>query len=831
MLMLNIFLLSLFLFHFQYCYAIYNISSSQPLSQTQTLVSSNQIFELGFFNPNNSANQYVGMWYKGISPLTVLWVANREKPLKMADSALASLVIGSNGNLELLSGDKSVIWSTSIHVGSNTSVATLSDDGNLVLNDGISRETLWQSFQHSGDTYMPGAFLGYNVKTGENYVLTSWKSDNDTSPGNFTSGISKQSPPQSFVWINETTPHWRSGPWDKTKFIGIPEMDNSYTSSLYLQQDIEKGTNYVYFNKFDKSILIKVYVSSQGLLRYIIKYNGSASWYSAWEVPKTQCDVYGTCGAFGVCKTSESPICKCLKGFVPKSDQDWRNGIWSGGCVRRTDLLCEKNNSSNSSNGEKTDGFHKMSTLKLPDLYTYVDIKIDNDCYKWCLNNCSCVAYAYVNGIGCLVWSEDLIDIESFSYGGADLFIRLAQAELAKGEKTRKVVIILTVIFVGALLLAAVFIFHRWRTSPRTEMAWPIKEILKKLGLADIIESPTHNLQGAKQQDPSELCIFELDSVLVATNHFNIRNKLGQGGFGSVYKGRLQDGRDIAVKRLSSSSGQGIEELKNEMILISKLQHRNLVKLLGCCIEEEEKLLVYEFMPNRSLDTFIFDPSRSAQLYWATRFNIIHGVARGLVYLHRDSCLRVIHRDLKVSNILLDEKMNPKISDFGLARIFQGTMDLVNTHRVVGTLGYMSPEYAMGGIFSEKSDVFSFGVMLLEIISGKKNSNFHYYEKEQSLIAYAWQLWNESRELDLVDDALAESYSAEEAIRCIHIGLLCVQDHASDRPTMVDVVSMLIKETHRPQPKQPFFTCQTQSHTATSSVSVNEATVSVFEGR
>ncbi|KAF4386945.1 hypothetical protein F8388_006900 [Cannabis sativa] len=462
--------------------------------------------------------------------------AMREKPLKMADSALASLVIGSNGNLELLSGDKSVIWSTSIHVRSNTSVATLSDDGNLVLNDGISRETLWQSFQHSGDTYMPGAFLGYNVKTGENYVLTSWKSDNDTSPGNFTSGISKQSPPQSFVWINETTPHWRSGPWDKTKFIGIPEMDNSYTSSLYLQQDIEKGTNYVYFNKFDKSILIKVYVSSQGLLRYIIKYNGSASWYSAWEVPKTQCDVYGTCGAFGVCKTSESPICKCLKGFVPKSDQDWRNGIWSGGCVRRTDLLCEKNNSSNSSNGEKTDGFHKMSTLKLPDLYTYVDIKIDNDCYKWCLNNCSCVAYAYVNGIGCLVWSEDLIDIESFSYGGADLFVRLAQAELAKGEKTRKVVIILTVIFVGALLLAAVFIFHRWRTSPRTEMAWPIKEILKKLGLADIIESPTHNLQGAKQQDPSELCIFELDSVLVATNHFNIRNKLGQGGFGSVYK-------------------------------------------------------------------------------------------------------------------------------------------------------------------------------------------------------------------------------------------------------------------------------------------------------
>ncbi|KAL2324339.1 hypothetical protein Fmac_023397 [Flemingia macrophylla] len=284
---------------------------------------------------------------------------------------------------------------------------------------------------------------------------------------------------------------------------------------------------------------------------------------------------------------------------------------------------------------------------------------------------------------------------------------------------------------------------------------------------------------------------FDLATVEAATKGFSDENKIGQGGFGVVFKGVLPNGQEIAVKRLSVTSLQGAVEFRNEAALVAKLQHRNLVRLLGFCLEGREKILIYEYVPNKSLDHFLFDPVKQRELNWSTRYRIIDGIARGILYLHEDSQLRIIHRDLKASNILLDENMNPKISDFGMAKIFQPDQAQVNTGRIVGTYGYMSPEYAMRGQFSVKSDVFSFGVLVLEIVSGKKKTDFYQSNGVDDLLKHAWKNWTEKTPLEFLDPTLRGSYSRNEVNRCIHIGLLCVQENPSDRPSMATITLML----------------------------------------
>eukprot|EP01018_Ginkgo_biloba_P036591 Gb_35037 [translate_table: standard] len=299
--------------------------------------------------------------------------------------------------------------------------------------------------------------------------------------------------------------------------------------------------------------------------------------------------------------------------------------------------------------------------------------------------------------------------------------------------------------------------------------------------------------------------VFSLKTLTVATDNFNKDNKLGEGGFGPVYKGRFSDGTEVAVKMLSVRSVQGKREFMNEVKLVAKIQHRNLVKLLGCCSEGPEKLLVYEYLPNKSLDTFLFDPERRKLLDWEKRYNIIIGIVRGLLYLHQDSQLRIIHRDIKASNILLDEILNPKIADFGLAKNFPEGESHVST-RIAGTYGYMAPEYAMQGQLSVKSDVYSFGVLLLEIVSGRKNTDFDLLPEMQVLLGWAWRLYNEGRIEDVIDQTLmATRFDQEKALRCLQIGLLCAQADAAIRPQMRDVIWMLNNCERLADPKKPAY--------------------------
>ncbi|XP_026415618.1 putative receptor-like protein kinase At4g00960 isoform X1 [Papaver somniferum] len=322
---------------------------------------------------------------------------------------------------------------------------------------------------------------------------------------------------------------------------------------------------------------------------------------------------------------------------------------------------------------------------------------------------------------------------------------------------------------------------------------------------------------------------FNFDSIKAATDNFSTANKLGEGGFGPVYKGTLSDAQEIAVKRLSKNSGQGEVEFKNEVVLLVKLQHRNLVKLLGFCLDGQERLLVYNFMPNSSLDRLIFGPVPRTHLDWKKRYKIIGGIARGLLYLHEDSRLKIIHRDLKASNVLLDADMNPKIADFGMARLFKVDQTQASTNRIVGTYGYMAPEYAMHGKFSDKTDVFSFGVLVLEIIIGKKIND---PAISGDLLSYTWRHWNNGTALEMLSSNLKDNHSESEVMRCIHIGLLCVQENAADRPTMAKIVLMLNNySTNLPVPSVPaLFSHSFKNHdftwgANTDPSSVNEASI------
>eukprot|EP01018_Ginkgo_biloba_P008791 Gb_20960 [translate_table: standard] len=331
---------------------------------------------------------------------------------------------------------------------------------------------------------------------------------------------------------------------------------------------------------------------------------------------------------------------------------------------------------------------------------------------------------------------------------------------------------------------------------------------------------------------------FKYETLEIATNNFDPANKLGEGGFGSVYKGTLPEGREIAVKRLFYNTGQDVREFLNEVNLISGVQHKNLVKLLGCSVKGPERLLVYEYLANKSLDRFLFDATKNRLLDWGSRFDIILGIAMGLAYLHEGSEIRIIHRDIKPSNVLLDENLKPKIADFGLARYFAADQSHLSTG-VAGTLGYMAPEYVVRGQLTEKADIFSFGVLVLEILSGKRNSSFIPAEATQSLLAVIWNHYQAEKVADIIDP----NCNMEEALRVVQVALLCTQASATLRPSMSKVVQMLTnKEQKLPVPRQPpFVELQAASDqtfhlpykfgASISEASINDVTLSVPQPR
>ncbi|CAA2963173.1 G-type lectin S-receptor-like serine threonine-kinase At4g27290 isoform X1 [Olea europaea subsp. europaea] len=707
----------------KFCSALDILTSNATITNGKTLVSLGQSFELGFFSPSNSSKWYIGIWYKKF-PEVIVWVANRENPLGNSSGVLT---ISPDGDLVLLNATTGVVWSSNSSRIEPASVAQLLESGNLVLKrkDDNTENYIWQSFDFPSDTLLPGMKMGWNLSTGANRYLTSWKGNNDPSPGDITYRIDHLGMPQ-FVLRKGSEKIFRTGPWNGIRFSGTGVPSNILFKVIFVY---DKKDLYYKYEVSDDSIITRLAVNQSGLLQRLVLNKGDSSWTTLYSSQNDPCDEYGVCGANGICKISSRPI------YIRKG---------SGGCF---------------------------------------------------------------------MWFGDLIDIREFSEDNEqDIYIRMPASELGHSKKTKLVLITGVSSLSGILILC----FMLWC----------------------LIQKSKRKRASENKGKDIELPLFDLNIITTATRNFSLTNMIGEGGFGIVYKGTLSTGQQVAVKRLSKNSGQGIQEFKNEVMLIAKLQHRNLVRLLGCCFEGDERMLIYEYMPNKSLDYFIFDQDRKALLTWQKRFEVAMGISRGLLYLHQDSRLRIIHRDLKASNILLDCDLNPKISDFGIARSFDEDLTEIKTKRVIGTYGYMSPEYAVDGKYSVKSDVFSFGVLLLEIVSGKKNRSFHHPDHHHNLLGHAWLLFKEGKALELVDHISELSFVESQVLRCIHVGLLCVQKLSQDRPTMASVVVMLSKEGEAlPQPKEPGFFVErscTETETSTSGerrITQNGVTITVLEAR
>ncbi|OEL32406.1 Receptor-like serine/threonine-protein kinase SD1-8 [Dichanthelium oligosanthes] len=756
------------------------LTQSGTISGNQTLDSPSNAFQLGLFAASNRSRWFLGIWF-AVSPDTVVWVANRDRPLTSPSGVVE---LSGGGALVLRdAATNDTVWSSSNSSSSSSAaavavvgavVAELRDTGNLVLTDAAGA-VLWQSFEHPTNTFLPEMRVGKSIRTGADWSLSSWRGADDPSPGDFRYVMDTSGSPELYIWSHGRKTY-RTGPWNGVRFSGIPEMTTFSDMFDFQFTATADEVSYMFRNR-DGSPMSRVLLNESGVMQRMVWDQASGAWSNFWSGPRDQCDGYAKCGAFGVCSVVDAVVCGCITGFAPRSVAEWYMRNTSGGCARRTPLQCGDG-----------DGFYVLRGVKLPDTHSSaVDPGASlQECARRCLATCSCTAYSAADirggGSGCIQWFGDLVDTR-FVDDGQDLYVRLAKSELDVPKNTRKFVAVIALVVTGFTLLLLSLAFVIWRKARRS----------KKV----------NTLDDAAELMSGECPTYPLGVIRTATKGFCADSEIGRGGFGIVYKGQLPDGQQVAVKKLSAeNTAQGLNEFMNEVVLIAKLQHRNLVRLLGCCVHCSERMLVYEYMSNKSLDAFIFDEKRRASLSWKTRLDVILGIARGVLYLHRDSRLNIIHRDLKAANVLLDADMVAKISDFGIARLFSSSADRQETitRTIIGTYGYMAPEYAMDGTVSFMQDVYSFGVLLLEIVSGRKN------QRSFNLIAHAWGLWEGGRSHDLMDPAIRGGCTAgelEQAATCVQVALLCVQECPSQRPPMADVIPMLSQQKAPARPRRP----------------------------
>ncbi|WVZ78891.1 hypothetical protein U9M48_026536 [Paspalum notatum var. saurae] len=802
------------------CFASDTISADSAISGSRTVVSRGGNFELGFFRPpgDTNHNYYVGIWYKkAVSVRTPVWVANRAAPV--SDPASSQLAIAADGNLVLINEAGKLVWSSNVSCScssSSSNVAVISDSGNLALrhkNGGV----LWQSVEHPTDTWLPGVRLGMDKITGHVQAVVSWKSYSDPAPGMFSLGIDPNGTSQFFISWNKTI-FWRSGEWDGDAFAGIPEMSSHDKYNFEFVSN--ENASYFDYTLQDPTVISRLVLDVSGQARQIMWLPGADEWMTIWAEPHKLCDVYAVCGAFGVCNEKSQPFCSCPTGFRPSSIRDWEQGDYSQGC--RRDHYPPNQCASSAVHGKDDgDAFLLAPGIFLPGNPTPAQASSAQDCRMACLRSCDCNAYSY--GSRCSLWYGDLLNLQQLAVqdgrkfyarvigtwrpsgrcctsqplhhvciefssvqdteGMDDLYLRLSAMEMPRPKGPNK----RTIVFVSIGAIASVLV-------ALSVVVFVLVKVIRRR------QRSTRFMQAALEG--GNLVPFAYSDVRRATKNFSA--KLGGGSFGSVYKGALpHGGAAIAVKKLEGLLCVGEKQFRNEVRTIGTIQHVNLVRLRGFSSHGRERLLVYDYMANGSLDRALFGGGGGATaptLSWRARFQIAVGAARGLLYLHEGCRDCIIHCDIKPENILLDEDLVPKIADFGLAKLLGRDFSRVLT-TFRGTIGYLAPEWISGVPITAKADVYSYGMVLLEIISGRRNARSWVAEEEEEgrmseyfpLVA-ARKVSQGEALVGLLDERLrgdGGDVDVRELERACRVACWCVQDNEAHRPSMEQVVQAL----------------------------------------
>eukprot|EP00249_Psilotum_nudum_P021363 c28084_g1_i1 orf=994-3501(+) len=725
------------------------------------LQSEKSVFTIGFINLRPGGTDFY-MCITHSSSRTVVWIANRDFPVSSSDQ----MVFSKDGNAEIVAANGSKVWSTNT-AGLGVQMMQLQDSGNLVLLNGTN-DTAWESFDHPTDTLLSGQTLRVGSR------LVSSSSSQTVSSGSYFLSMQNgdlllslnYNPPQNYWSMSH------DARIVQLSSSGTPEYARLDGSGLSLLENDSTTVSQITFSDGQANVLRRAVLDSDGSFQL---YSYAAGiWSLSLTAVSDECSLPLACGPYGVC--SGSGQCSCLPSMAPVNSSDL-----SLGCVSGAYSSCA--NSSNIDLHLLGLGFDYFAN----EFSSYIKASGENQCQQLCEQNCSCVSlFFYEESNSCYLFSQ-LGTIQKIGNQKHSAYVKVNSLALSvpqpsatfpsrdnsSGRNGPPAFVIPTIVGVTVLVIAImiccfVLWLYKRRGKPTESEVFSEDDTF----LESIPGFPTR---------------FSFKELQIATHNFS--KKLGSGGFGSVYEGTLLDRSKVAVKQLESV-GQGKKEFRAEVAIIGSIHHVHLVRLRGFCAEGLHHLLVYEFMANGSLDRCLFVQGSAKVLDWNTRYSIALGTARGLAYLHDDCREKIIHCDIKPENILLNENYVAKVSDFGLAKLMNKEQSQVFT-TLRGTRGYLAPEWLMNLRLSEKSDVYSFGMVLLEIISGRKNFDPSENSEKWYFPAYAFQQAENGNLAELVDVRLKGSANIEEVVRAVRVALWCIQEDVPLRPSMGKVVQML----------------------------------------